>query len=116
MTIGVESTVVDAAFEAVLDESGTGGPISFAVCDVVLHAGVGINLEFDRSHGSSEPGVKRASILILVVVFWVAINSQCMIKRIPKINLLDVLFRSIDTQSLTCHFELCSSVAKVQEG
>ena len=71
-TIGIHSSVVDAARQTVSDVGGAGVPIAAFVGDVVLHSSVGVDLEFDLAHGGSESLVVLTGILVISVVFGVA--------------------------------------------
>lgn len=74
-----EAAVVDTALEAVLDISCTGGPVAFAIGDVILHASFHVELQFNVTNWGSQASVKLSSIFIVIVVFWVAGNriSKC---------------------------------------
>src|SRR5271154_1103691 len=72
MAIGVESSVMNAALEAVFDECCTCGPITFAVGYVVLHACFWIDLKLDRSDEPTEAFVVFCSVFIISVVLGVA--------------------------------------------
>jgi len=71
VAIGVETTVVDAALEAVFDECSTGGPITLSVGNVVLHTGLHVNLEFNVSDWTTKASIKLSGVFIVIVVFGV---------------------------------------------
>ena len=63
---------MDAAFEAVLDERSTRGPIAAGVGNVVLHPCLWIHLQLDGTYWSSQSRVDLTGIFIIVVIFGTA--------------------------------------------
>ena len=70
--MGVGPAVVDTAGQAVFDVRRTGGPVAALVGDVVFHAGVGVDIQFDLADGAAQSLVEHASVLVVGVVFGVA--------------------------------------------
>ena len=83
-TASIEATIVDAASEAEAKIAGACSPVAALIGDVVLHAGIGIDLELARVHGASEPLVILSGILIVGIA-----------KRV-----VDVLFGTVDSEAL----------------
>jgi hypothetical protein len=114
MTVGVHSTMVNTAFEAVLDEGGAGGPISSAVGNVVFHTGLRIDLKLDIAGWRTKASIVLPSIFIVVVVLRIAVDYQDPSRNKTR-DVLDMLFWPVDTQSLRRNFKLGGCVSETEE-
>ncbi len=68
MAVGIQSSMVDTAFKAVLDICSAGGPVTVHVGNVVLHSCLRVDLELNWTDGSSQAGINLTSIFVVVVI------------------------------------------------
>lgn len=118
-TSGILPSMVDAPGQALFNIHGAGIPVAPFVGDVVLHAGLRVDVQLDLADGRTEPGVMLASVFIVGVVLgvtgggggggsarWVILYAK---------NSLDMLLRAINAQPLGCNLEFLGCKAKSQE-
>lgn len=98
-TIGIKTSKMYTARHAELYIASTSSPPTLLVGNVVLHACVHVDLEFDLLHRTSEAWIELSGIIIIGVVF----------------GIVDVLFRSVDTKTFFSNLEFLGSIAKREE-
>ena len=91
---------MDAPGEAVLDIASTRGNAQILIGNVILHPGVGIDLQFDGLDGRTQPGIVLPGISVIGIVLGV----------------VDVFFGAVDAQAFLGDFEFSGGVAKTQKG
>ena len=78
-----------------------------------------IYLQLDGPNWPSKSPIVGSSIFIVVVVFWVTESVRCnpvKYRERERESLLDMFFRSVDTESLGRDLKFGSRVAEGEEG